>query len=392
MSAVPPVRVLHLIHNLELGGAQGVIRQLVRHTDSDRFAPEVVSLFAPLGTEVEEDLSQAGVPVHYLGKRPGLDPRTFFRLGRLLRQRPPAVLHSHCYGLTYAYPVARWSSVLVHVHTMHTLAENEVTSGWQHRIYARAFRSGVVPVAVIEEVRASLGRVYGLDAVPFIPNGVSIGRFRDPTLDRDAWRRAQGFAVDDLLFVCVARLNYPKNQAEIIEAFAPVALSDARPVRRLLLVGDGPDRGELERQARDAGLVERVHFLGSRSDVPVILHAADAFVLFSSYEGNPLSVMEAMASGLPVVSSAVGGIPDLLDDGAAGLLVPSGDRAALTRALHRLVDEPGMRVRLGAAAAHRAAERFSAAAMAAAYARLYDDLLAGRRPEVPSATLHSEAL
>jgi glycosyltransferase involved in cell wall biosynthesis len=137
-------------------------------------------------------------------------------------------------------------------------------------------------------------------------------------------------------------------------------------------------KSELERQIGAWGLRERVHLLGLRSDVPELLNAADVFVLSSDYEGNPLAVMEAMAAGKPVVSTAVGGVPELVEDGC-GLLVPPLDAQALSKAMSHMLENPSARKSMGEKSARRAVERFDLKVMTEAYEDLYKKLVAGDR-------------
>jgi glycosyltransferase involved in cell wall biosynthesis len=131
----------------------------------------------------------------------------------------------------------------------------------------------------------------------------------------------------------------------------------------------------LEEQAKDLGLLGKVHFLGLRSDIPDVLNAMDIFVLSSDWEGNPLSVMEAMASGLPVVSTAVGGVPDLLANGKEGFLQPPGDVQGLAKSMAFLLNSAEARQSMGAAAARRTKENFDVSRMVQSYERLYEDLM-----------------
>jgi glycosyltransferase involved in cell wall biosynthesis len=151
------------------------------------------------------------------------------------------------------------------------------------------------------------------------------------------------------------------------------------------IVGDGPERPALEAEIRAAGLLQRVELAGERRDVPQLLEDADVFVLSSRSEGAPLSILEAMAAGLPVVASAVGGVPEIVDDGTTGLLVPPGDAGALAAALERLLADPALRSRLGGAGWERVRERFDLAQLRRSHLELYDRELArvGRATPMP---------
>lgn len=172
--------------------------------------------------------------------------------------------------------------------------------------------------------------------------------------------------------VSVGRLQHPKDSATLLRAAARLGGRDWR----LELVGDGPDRPALESLHRELGLEGRVRFAGERDDVPELLSRAAVFVLSSRSEGMPLSVLEAMAAGLPVVASRVGGIPEQVADGVTGLLVPVGDAERLAEALRRLLDDPELRRSLGSAGRTRAEERFDLATFRAAHLDVYRRCLA----------------
>jgi glycosyltransferase involved in cell wall biosynthesis len=215
--------------------------------------------------------------------------------------------------------------------------------------------------------------VYGIRNSLVVPNSLPVEYYRTPRLGRADWRKREGFGPDDLLFVCVAGLRAQKNHTQLIEAFAQGPARDARA--RLVLAGEGKERAGLEQQVRELGLETRVRFLSVRSDIPDLLGACDVFVLASHYEGLPLSVMEAMAAGLPVVSTAVGGVPEVLTDGLEGFLTTPGDTDRLAQAMLLLSADPALRKIMGMTGARRALEQFDISQMAATYGDIYSSLL-----------------
>jgi glycosyltransferase involved in cell wall biosynthesis len=355
------------------GGAETVAANLLRTTDPERFDARAISLLGPYGLEgLEETLAYDGVPVWYMGKKRGFDSSAVARVARTLEHFRPHVVHTHTYALRYALPYMLWRRTSAMVHTVHSLADKELEwyGRWVHRL---AFRRGVLPVAIAREVAESIRRVYRIEEFPLIPNGIPVDTFRSPSIDRERWREKEGFSSAEILFVCVAWLRSEKNPVLLLESFRRGPASDPRA--HLLLVGVGALRSELERQISASGLQERVHLLGKREDVPEILSAADVFVLSSDYEGNPLSVMEAMAAGKPVICTAVGGVPELVEDGC-GLLVPPRDTQALSKAMSHLLENPNDRKSMGEKSARRAVERFDLRAMTEAYEDLYRWLIA----------------
>jgi glycosyltransferase involved in cell wall biosynthesis len=259
------------------------------------------------------------------------------------------------------------------VHTVHNVALRETE--WLGRMIHRvAFRRGVVPVAVAAEVARSFQKVYGFAPVATIPNGIDVDRFLQPDAGRE-WRRAHGFSAEDRLAVSVARLEPQKNPHGLVDAFARALPDNAR--WHLLLVGDGNLREEVCGHIARLRLGHRVHLLGIRADVVDLLSAADVFVLASHWEGNPMAVMEAMAAGLPVVATAAGGVPEVVEHGVTGLLAPPGDTEALASALAELARDPQRRDEFRQAALRRVL-RFSLSAMIASYSELFVSLAGGR--------------
>jgi glycosyltransferase involved in cell wall biosynthesis len=370
------IRVLQILPNFGPAGAEQMAVNLMRTLNREQFEVSAISFFDPSGSDQERILAQEGIHVWHLGKRSGFDPRMFVRVARVLNYFRPHVVHTHRYVLRYALPSMVAGQVLAMIHTVHNLAEKEVD--WSGRLIHRiAFKQGVVPVAIAREVDDSLRRFYKIDGSPLILNGIPVSAFRNPSIDSGTWRKRESFTTTDVLYVCVARLRPQKNPALLLKAFARSPGLDPRA--HLLLVGHGELRRELERQIDALGQRGRIHLLGVRSDIPEVLNAADVFVLSSDWEGNPLSVMEAMASGTPVISTAIGGVPELVEDGESGILVPRGDAQALAGAMQYMLENPEVRISMGKASARRAVEHFDVQAMTEAYEQLYRTVIAARR-------------
>jgi glycosyltransferase involved in cell wall biosynthesis len=217
-----------------------------------------------------------------------------------------------------------------------------------------------------------------------IHNGVDTqlyGQTGDKTQTRAAARRALGLAEDTPVLATVARLEPVKDQATLLRAFEKVGA--ALPESRLVLVGDGSVRPALEEQARQRGLAGRVIFLGRRADVAQLLPLFDAFVLTSTSEGLPLTILEAMGVGIPVVATRVGGVPELVDDGETGILVEPADAVALGRALDGLSSNVELCVAMGKAGALKAAQEYAVSDVAERLVDLYGELT-GRRERAES--------
>jgi len=358
------VRILELIPTLSVGGAERVVSLLAEALAADHDVT-VVSLGPPTGSWIEDRLTQSGVAVRYLGKPPGLHPRTIPRLARVLRAVRPDVAHTHLHVLKYLLPARLAVRRLPIVHTLHNVAEHEAES-LDQALQQVAFRAGVHAVSIGGAVTESVSAVYGRPPSAVIANGIPVADYRAPAADGEAVRAALSIPASAPLLLAVGRLNTQKNHADLLTAFADPRLASAH----LMIAGDGDLRGALEAQVGQQGLRGRVHLLGIRRDVPALLAAADAFVLSSTWEGNPLVIMEAMAAGKAIISTSVGCVPELVEAGC-GRLVPPGDPGALASALAWIASDRAVAVAAGAAARAVADRRFDVSVMATAYAELF---------------------
>jgi glycosyltransferase involved in cell wall biosynthesis len=366
------IKVVHIIPMLRPGGAERVAVHIVTGLNRERYEPVLVSLLGRVGCDLDRSLEESGVEGRYLGKHLGFDYRMYSRVYDALKDCRADIIHTHLQVLRYVFPSAALVKRPSMFHTVHNLAEREIEPGmrWAQQY---ALQHGVVPIAVADEVAISLERVYGISKCRVIPNGIPTSSYASPKIPRWEWRVKEGFAQSDVLFVCVARFAPQKNHALLLEAFAEGPAKDRKA--HLVLIGEGVLRGKLEAQTKTLGLSGRVHFLGPRTDIPDVLGAMDVFVLSSDFEGNPLSVMEAMASGLPIVSTAAGGVPALFESGKQGLLVPPGDHQSLSKSMMFLLQNHEARYSWGVAAAQRAREKFDAFTMVRAYEETYEQVL-----------------
>jgi glycosyltransferase involved in cell wall biosynthesis len=319
------MRVLHIIPTLGIAGAERIVASLaVRHRRSGHVAG-VVSLFGPQRTWIEDELAASDIPVFFLGKRPSVDLRMIPRIARAASTFRPDVVHTHLAVLKYALPALVMSNRCPVVHTVHNLAQHELERP-SRVVHHFAFRLGVAPVAIGERVAESIRVLYGFSPRRIIPNGIELRGCAPDPIARVEIRKELGIPADAPTFMSVGRLAPAKNPGALLHAFASRRILAANA--HLLLAGDGPLVRELTKRVDELEVADRVHFLGLRRDVPRLLAAADVFVLASRFEGNPLSVMEAMAAGKPVVATDVGCVPELVTEETGRLVTPRRRRGA----------------------------------------------------------------
>lgn len=364
-----PRRVIHLLQGLETGGLEHMVVQLVEGCDARRFQPQVVT-YDVLG-EYTAHLQRQGIPVRLMRRRPGVDLRYVLRLAGYFRQARPDILHLHnptafFYG-TLAGRLARVPRI---VYTEHG---RDFASSTRNR-YLHAVLGRMIDraVAVSQAGRDMLVQEGVPPAhIEVIHNGIDAAAF---TLDEDRWgvREQLGLTRTQPVLGIVARLDPIKDHFTLLHAMRRLQTRHAGAV--LLVIGDGPLRGELEATSRAQGLQRQVRFLGNRADVPALLAAIDVVVLCSRSEGLSLTLLEEGAAANARVATAVGGNTEIIRQGRTGLLVPPGDDAALAEALCVLLDDPEWAVELGAAARRAFVEQFTLRQMLDHYESLYESL------------------
>jgi glycosyltransferase involved in cell wall biosynthesis len=363
------MRIVELIPSLSVGGAERVV-SLLSEAMAETSEVTVVALGSSTGSWLEEHLNAVGVSVCFLNKSPGFDASTILALGRLLRHLRPDVVHTHLHVLKYLLPVWPLIPRCRIVHTLHNVATYEATPADQ-KLQKLAFAAGVRAVSIGAAVTESFQARYGCPPAAEIANGIPVSDYKLPREAGLSVRESLMIEPDEPVFISVGRLSEQKNHALLLEAFADPRLAQHRA--HLLIAGDGELREDLAAQIEQRGLTERVRLLGVRRDVPALLSAADAFVMSSDWEGNPLVVMEAMSAGRAVVATSVGCVPALVSPGS-GLLIPPGEVTPLAEALVTLASDRRACQQLGMAASAEATTRFDVSAMAALYVKLFASL------------------
>jgi glycosyltransferase involved in cell wall biosynthesis len=366
--------ICQLLHGLRVGGAEVLAARLARQLrDRYRFVFACLDEVGSLGEELRsEDFS-----VHLLGRRPGVDWRCSWRLSRLMGSEGVDLLHAHqftpfFYAMTARY-LGKSPPVLLTEHGRHFPDFPRAKRKFVNRLWLRR-RDRVVGVG--RAVRRALIDNDGFqsDHVGVIYNGIDGSLFRSENEDRELVRREFGISSKDLVLIQVARLDYLKDHLTALRTIGRVV--ERCPDAHLILVGEGPEREKIIAEIERLKMHGHVHLLGLRTDIARLLHAADVFLLTSISEGIPVTLIEAMAAGVPVVATCVGGIAEVVVDEQTGLLAPAGDADALADQVLRLRSDPALHGRMIALGRARAERVFSERQMHAQYVRLYDQMLA----------------
>ena len=355
-------RLLLLVTLAEVGGAQTYIALLLPALVEE--FDVTVAAYGP--GPLQETTPAAGarfVPLVHVRRavNPWRDLLGLVELYRLCRRERPAIVHANSSKAGVLGRIAAaLARVPVRVFTVHGWAF-AAHRGLAGRLYLWAERL-VRPLTTVIVCVSETERAVGLAAHTCTAKRTAVVR---NAVDVAAAPQA---AHDDRepQLISVGRFKYPKDFATLVDALARL-----EPPARALLVGDGPERMAIEAEVRRLGLAGRVTLAGERGDVPELLAASDVFVLSSRSEGLPMSVLEAMAAGLPVVASSVGGVPELVVEGETGFLVPVGDAAALAAALERLIADQELRRRLGRAGRRRVEAEFDLGRFRTAHVELY---------------------
>ena len=329
--------IIFLITGLAYGGAETQLVNLAIRLKERGWDVRVVSMLPPQA--FTEELKEAGIPLATLNMRRGVaDPRAVFRLVKILREWRPQILTSFMF---HANLLGRLAGRLAGIPVNVSSIRNENFGGlWRDRIIRLTDWMGDVTTTNSKLAADNLIKrgVVPRERIRVIPNGLVLDKFTVKYSNRPEFRQQLGVAEGDFLWLAVGRLEEQKDYPTLLQAFK--ALMQGGHKTQLRVAGQGPLLEDLRQQTVGLGIADYVVFLGLRRDIPLLLDAADGFVLSSAWEGLPNVVMEAMAATKPVVATSVGGVPELVQEGVNGYIVPPGDSEALAAAMVKMMTLP----------------------------------------------------
>jgi sugar transferase (PEP-CTERM/EpsH1 system associated) len=379
----PAPIVAHVIYRFDVGGMENGLVNLINRIPSERYSHAVISLTE--NTEFSQRIHRKEVSYHSLHKRQGKDPGLYFRLWRVLRSLRPALVHTRNLATVEAVVPAVVAGVPYRVHGEHGRDVQDIDgTSLKYCLLRRVLTPFVhkyIPLS--QELEGYL--VHRVGVSPFkvkrIPNGVDTETFRPPEKGK-VLLPTPGFAEDDAIVIGnVGRLQEVKNPILLAESFKRIGelVPEARRHLRLVMIGDGPLKRRVEDSLKGLGIDSVTWLPGQRHDVAALVRGLDVFVLPSRVEGISNTLLEAMASGVPVVATRVGGNAEVVEDQETGLLVPPDDAESMAGAIARYVRDPELRKTHGLAGRQKVEREFSLDRMVDAYLSIYDELLAKRQ-------------
>lgn len=353
-------KVFLCIPTLRMGGAEKFVVDLATTIDKEEFDVCVVVTYGLNDNKYKEKLKNSNIKI--INVAHGTNRVwTIFELIKLFFREKPDVVHANIGSLQYVLLPAVLSSVKKKLFTVHSMAYR-IASGRMKKIYNLAFHYfGFKPVGISQIVTESIIQEYGMqsDLVATVNNGIDIQKFAPEASKMDG----------DITFINVGTLYYIKNHKYLIECF--YAVHKVNPKTKLIIVGDGELREELEDLVGEYKLEKAVALVGNQNEVAPYLKRSDIYVSSSLVEGLPLSILEGMACGLPVIANKVGGIPDIVDDGKNGLLIELDDRNAFVEAMLLLANDESKRKAFGKESRNVACNQWSLEQCVKGYENLY---------------------
>lgn len=374
--------IAHVLHRFDIGGLENGVVNLINRIPPGRYRHAIIAMTEY--TDFARRLSNPEVTLHAIHKREGKDPAAYLRLWRLLRRLRPAIVHSRNLSAIEAAPVAALARVPWRVHGEHGRDVHDIDGTNQRYLQLRRicqpFIHRYIPLS--KDLEGWLTGTVGVPEakVTQLYNGVDSQRFSPDASNDAALDNESFFAPDSIVIGTAGRLMAVKDQPTLIRAFIALMrlVPEMSPRLRLVLVGEGPLRAQCQQLIQEAGIDSQCWLAGARDDVPQLLRRMDLFVLPSLAEGISNTILEAMATGLPVVATEVGGNAELVVAGETGRLVPANDPEAMAAALAEYVRMPAEMTSHGAAGRARVEAQFTMEKMVEGYLGIYDGLMQER--------------
>lgn len=332
------IKVIHIIPTLLMGGAEKILMDIVCNYNSDKFEASIIVLFSEnyCDNMFKDIIKNKNISIIYLGKKKGFDFSTIIKLMNIFKQAQPDLIHTHRYACIYNILPSLICRVPVCIHTVHTLAEKELPRYYQI-IMSLAYKVlGFTPVAISANVKESISKLYKIEhsKIPQINNGINLEKYSHK-------KNISTVDSKQITIIHVGRFQKEKNHELLIDSFYSAWKQNNNI--KLVLLGDGEQKSDMMEKVEKLGIKDFVNFTGVVSNVEDYLKKADIFALSSDYEGFGLVIAEAMASGLPIVTTDSGGISELVVNDYNGYVVKPGDKKQFSDKLFELINNKSIR-------------------------------------------------
>jgi len=371
------MKVLILIQGLSFGGPEKLVYDMVRYINKHWKEINLeICCYDTLGHFAEKLIKEKQrVKIHFLPRKPGIDLSYPFKLASLIKKQNIQIIHAHN---ATAWFYGTWASILSGVPLVYTEHDRSFPTPLRLKYFHYFFgRCTTAVVAVSGAVKRNLEKYEHIKNIRVIYNGIDPDLFKPASTEEKVLKKKQlGLNKNDFVLGNVGRMDYWKNQRILIEILPD--LKKISPQINLILVGGGEEEGNLKKLAIKKGVKNDVTFLGQRSEVNQILKAFDIFIFPSLTEGLPLVIIEAMATGLPVVASYVGGIPELIIHGKNGFLVSPTSKKGIKNTIIKLLQNQKLRQNVGKTGREIFESRFSLPQMVKNYLKVYNEVIKKR--------------
>lgn len=368
----PRIKLVHIVPSLNIGGRENAVLEVIRALNKNKFDVNVCCLRRK-GT-LYESFAKEGINIHFMGNTNGIDLTMYFKLSKFLKDHRYDIVHTHNPGaFIYGTLGAKLAGISLIVNTEHGYGYK---LSWRKKVIEHVLRNFIsVTIAVSEDLRLKLSRGFMCQPADIVTiyNGIDMERFSKHDSETKNLRKHYGFNLDDKIIGIVARLVEVKDHKTLLKAMQ-ICLNEM-PSLKLLIVGDGPLMAELQKYTMEIGLQENVICMGERTDVNKLMAILDLFILSSTSEGISMTLLEAMASGKPVVATSVGGNPEVVKNGKTGLLVPSKNPQAMAEAILGLLNDQSKLILFGQRGRERVKEAFCIRKTIKSIENLYENLM-----------------
>lgn len=354
-------KLLIVVPGLGTGGGEKLALDLASNIDKNKFDVSMMSLLPRRGMLFEKVAEENKINVIYLNKKLGIDIFVILQVFKTIKQFKPDIINTHLQVVPYILPSVIFFRIKKKFHTVHSVACKEST-GLLKFIMKFAYKvCGFVPVAISDYVKQTICNEYKIkeDKIPCIYNGIETKKIYTNQRDKN----------QEIKFITIGRMQNEKNHKLMINAFAEVCKE--RNNITLTILGDGVLRTDIEKQINQYGLGNKVFLKGIVNNVADELNKSDIYIMSSNYEGLPLSILEAMACGLPVITTKAGGVVDIVKDYENGLLVEVENKMQLINAMKKLIDDSELRERMGKVSLEYS-RKYDISECTKSYERLYE--------------------